>query len=48
MNNSGQFKPGNKAANKPKICPYCNKELLIQNYTYIKKKSNNTEIKRIK
>jgi hypothetical protein len=42
-NNKGQFTKGNKAALKQKVCPYCNNELDIQNYTYIKRKTKPTD-----
>ena len=47
VTNKGKFKPGNQAAKKPHRCPYCNKELSVRNYTYIKKKSNDSVVKRI-
>ena len=38
MNNKGQFKPGNKAAAKPILCPHCHKEIQIRHYIYIDEK----------
>tara|TARA_R100000501_G_scaffold12397_1_gene23003 strand:+ start:2290 stop:2430 length:141 start_codon:yes stop_codon:yes gene_type:complete len=37
---------GNKLAEKPKICPYCKKEVMIWNYVYIRKKPKNNDLKR--
>lgn len=37
-NNKGRFGEGNKAAQKPILCPYCQKELSVRVYTYLQKK----------
>tara|TARA_B100000315_G_C14024715_1_gene340465 strand:+ start:232 stop:366 length:135 start_codon:yes stop_codon:yes gene_type:complete len=37
-NNKGQFTKGNQAARKPILCPYCKKELRVDNYVYLAKK----------
>ena len=45
MNNKGQFKPGNKAAKKPILCPHCHKEILVRVYTSISKKMKTNRLK---
>ena len=41
----GRFVKGNKIRQKPLKCPYCEKELWIRNYTYVKKKEKNNRNK---
>lgn len=35
------FKKGNRAAEKPKYCPYCKKEVEVRYFCYIYKKDSN-------
>ena len=42
--NKGQFKPGNKAREKPKLCPYCHKQLNFRIYVYPIKKEENSRL----
>ena len=41
----GQFKLGNQAALKPKLCPHCNKEIEVRVYTLLAKKIENNRLK---
>lgn len=39
--NNGRFAKGNKIRQKPILCPYCNKEIKVDVYVYLKKESEN-------
>lgn len=43
--NKGQFKKGNRTAEKPKYCPYCGEEIEISTYAYVRPKKLNSPFK---